>query len=160
MNNLIKSLGLLVTIMVVSCTSERAVAPPAKETTKPDIRGVWQGIITYTAYYETDSLDFTSARTRLTIADSTWQYYHMWPDGDMMSWYQCSSELNRYIVTDTTLLLNDFCIYLAIVDSRIMFLGDYSFELDDDRLILRKSKYVPFMKAEIQQFIDLRRVAE
>lgn len=160
MKNLIKSFVILVTILVVSCTSERAIAPPAKETTGSDIQGVWQGIITFTTYYETDSLDFTSARTRLTIADSTWQYYNMLPNGEIMTWYQCNSELNRYIVTDTTLLLNDFCIYLAIVDPRIMFLGEYSLELDDERLILQKSMYVPSLKAEIQQFINLRRVSD
>lgn len=160
MKNLIKIFGVLATVLVLNCSSENTLVPTSSGATAPDIQGVWQGVLTSTTYYKTDSLDFRYAQTRITFDDSTWQYYHILPNGDKMNWYQCNSEMNRYYVTVTSLHLDDRCPYLAIVDGRIMFWPDYSFSLNSERLILQYSIYDSSMGLEIQQLIDLRRVSD
>lgn len=118
-------------------------------------------MLTFTAYFDSDSLDFEFVRTRITFGDSSWQYYHMLPNGDVLApWYSCNSSLSRYNVTDTSLHLRDACIYQAIYDGRIMYMPDYSLDLDGERLVLRRSAYNSFMEAEVQQVVDLRRISD
>jgi len=160
MNKLIGSIGLLVVILALGCSSDRKATSPVIEPSAPDIRGVWQGMLMFTAYFDSDSLDFEYARTRITFGDSTWQYYHMLPNGSVYFLYHCNSSESRYYVTDTSLHLRDACVYQTIYDGRIMLGHDYSLELDGDRMVLRYSLYNSFWEAEVQQVIDLRRISD
>ena len=158
MKKLIGSVGVLVVILALGCSSDRTPTMPATEPSVPDIRGVWQGMLMFTAHFDTDSLDFEYTRTRITFGDSRWQYYHMLPNGSVYFIYICNSSESRYYVTDTSLHLSDACAYPAIYDGRIMYGGDYSLDLDGDRMVLRLSLYNDYWQAEVQQVVDLRRV--
>lgn len=164
MKSIAIGLALTTLMLLANCSSERSTGPLPDNSPShslPDIKGTWQGMLTFTAYFDSDSLDFEFVRTRITFGDSSWQYYHMLPNGDVLApWYSCNSSLSRYSVTDTSLHLRDACIYQAIYDGRIMFLTDYSLALDDERMVLRYSRYNPLMEAEVQQVVDLRRISD
>ena len=160
MKNLLRGVGFLTILLVMGCSSERAVTPLVTEPAAPNIQGVWQGMLTFTAYFDTDSLDFEYTRTRITFGDSSWQYYHMLPNGSVYFMYHCNPSESRYYVTDTSLHLRDACAYQTIYDGRIMYGDDYSLDLDGDRLVLRYSVYNPTMQAEVQQVVDLRRISD
>lgn len=164
MKSLVIGWMLAALLLLTGCSSDRSTEPILDNSPSPsviDIRGVWQGMLTFTAYFDSDSLDFEFVRTRITFADSSWQYYHMLPNGDVLApWYICNSTQSRYSITDTSLHLRDACIYQAIYDGRIMFLTDYSLALDDERMVLRYSRYNPLMEAEVQQVVDLRRISD
>ncbi|RKX27215.1 MAG: hypothetical protein DRP45_01620 [Candidatus Zixiibacteriota bacterium] len=160
MKRLVITLGVFAAMFVVSCSSERLVTTPDNADTPFSIQGKWQGVLAFTAFFDNDSISFRHVLTNLTFADSTWEYYHSDDNGDRLSLYGCNSELNRYNIRHDTVHLDDMCPYLAIVDPSIMYFEDYSFELSENRLLLRYSQYSSHLEADLQQVVDLRRVSD
>ncbi len=159
MKNLLSGVGLLVILLVISCSSDRTTEP-FQWPVPLSIKGDWTGTLTHTTFYDTDSASAVQTYRLFHFDDSLWGFAWMpSPDSYPDNLY-CYSTDNRYAADRDSVHLYGACFYTGIIDGRLAPRQEFRIGLMESTLVMTHRYLHALPEADVRQVMDLRRVSD